>query len=376
MISLYLAILNKGWLRSEMTYYVIPQMLNTKGVDVYWEDPVLSRGHPIDSNRSSIAKRFLETNRQFLLMIDDDVVPMHNPVELVYANRDILGCPTLVRQNARCINWNVYEPGHDDGYMAVDLHRAGSDGDVAPVSIVGTGCILIKRKVLEKLGPRAFTIERDENGITKYGTDFAFCRRAKEAGFKIETTPWRRCEHFKESGLCDVLGYDQMDKLSSENAKYKICWGGMAIQSLDWDFLKTLVTDEKIDSVLEFGSGLSSLLMSEYVEVDSYETDATVSSFLSSKINGNWLNLKFWNGKELSLKRHYDLAFIDGPAGGKNRENAFKLAALHADRIVVHDAGRPHEKLFQKRILRENFKLVSWNGSHQQHCALWERKNL
>jgi hypothetical protein len=350
MRKLYLAILNHGWLRQEMAYAIIPTILKTAEVDVTWENPQLSWGHPIDSNRNAITRRFLATDNDFLLMIDDDVVPRHNPAQLVYADRDVIGCPALVRQYGRCLNWTAYESS-EDGYMAVDLRRAKSDGDLAPVAVVGTGCILIKRCVLEAI--RApFTITRDEYGVTEMGTDFAFCSRVREADFEIWTT---------------------------DNAKYKIPWGGYAIQSIDWDFIKPIVQQPEVETVLEFGSGLSSLLMSEYAFVRTYETDATVADQIKNLCNGNRLDMQIWDGKRIETffipLTGYDLAFIDGPSGGKNRELSFRLAARRANRIIVHDAGRPHERNWQRNILREDFELVATNGAHAQHCALWEKKS-
>jgi hypothetical protein len=378
MTKLYLAILNHGWLRQEMAFAIIPTILKTADVEVTWENPTLSWGHPIDSNRNAITRRFLATDCDFLLMIDDDVVPRHNPAQLVYANRDVIGCPALVRQHGRCLNWSAYEPGAGgEGYMAVDLRRASSDGDLAPVAIVGTGCILIKRRVLEAI-PAPFTITRDEHGVTEMGTDFAFCQRAQAAGFEIWTTPHLRCEHFKEVGLADMTGYDRMDTIGTDNAKYKIPWGGYAIQSIDWDFIKPIVTNAEINTVLEFGAGLSSLLMSEHVSVTSYETDGAVISKIQHLINGNALAIGHWDGRVLPclLTQQYDLAFIDGPAGGENREAAFRLAAQHAERIVVHDAGRPYERNFQRDILRQDFDLIATNGAHAQHCAFWIHKSV
>ena len=188
-MKLYLAILNSGWIRREMTYTVIPWILQTQGVEVVWEDPALSWGHPIHSTRNAITQRFLATDCDFLLMIDDDVVPLHNPAEIVFADRDVVGCPTKVRQANRSCNWNLYQ--HiGGGYLPVDLRRAPSNGDIVEVDIVGSGCIMVKRCVLESI-KAAWTCESDEHGITTYGTDFAFCRRVKEAGFQVWATPWR-----------------------------------------------------------------------------------------------------------------------------------------------------------------------------------------
>ena len=50
-IKVYLAILNNGRIRREVAYNTIPKMKATPGVSVHWENPSLSWGHPIGSNR-------------------------------------------------------------------------------------------------------------------------------------------------------------------------------------------------------------------------------------------------------------------------------------------------------------------------------------
>jgi hypothetical protein len=368
-VKVYLAILNSGWIRREIVYTILPQMLNTKGVEVVFENPHLSWGHPISSNRNAITKRFLATDCDFLLMIDDDIVPLHNPIEMVFADKDIIGCPAKVRQANRACNWNLYQ-WIGDGYMPVDLRRAPSDGDVVQVDIVGSGCVLVKRKVLQSI-KAAWNCEYDEDGVSTYGTDFAFCRRAKENGFEVWTTPWRWCEHIKDNvGLSDFSGYDHMDNINTDNAKWELPWGGMAIQSIDWDYIKPLVIGKK---VLEFGAGLSSLLIGDVAEkLDSYETEQSEIDRIS-KLNPN-LCIHKWDGNSEISEGHYDVAFVDGPAGGVNRERAYRIAAKQADAIIVHDAGRTFEQKWQREILASEFRCVSWNASHQQRCALWVRK--
>ena len=60
--KVYLAILNSGELRSEMTSTVIPAMQKTNGVSLIWEHPDKTWANPISSNRNRIVKRFLETD--------------------------------------------------------------------------------------------------------------------------------------------------------------------------------------------------------------------------------------------------------------------------------------------------------------------------
>lgn len=377
-IKLYLAVLNRGWIRRELVNTLL-EMRDTKGVEITLENLNKTFASPICSNRNLITKRFLATDNDFLMMIDDDVLPLHNPAELVFADKDVIGSPAKVRQKGRNINWVAYVKTIDrEGYVPVDFYSVDDTIDLLSVDIVGTGCILIKRKVLESI-KAPFLTEFDEDGISNYGTDFAFCKRAKKAGFEIYTTPQRVCEHVKEVGLLDMRGYDDCDGRDAIAGKYAIPWGENAITQDDWHFIKNIIKENNVRTVLEFGSGLSSLLMSEIAEVDSFETEEMQKEQILSKTNGNrnMLSVMKWDGKKIDkslLRSGYDMAFIDGPRG--DREDAFKIATELAPKLIVHDAGRRNEQELQRKYLRNKYRLMEKNGWHLQRCHYWERRGI
>jgi hypothetical protein len=394
-VRLYVAILNRGWLRREM-YPILDKMKETQGVDVYVEPFGKSWGNPIFSNRNRICRRFLDKKpkQDYLLMMDNDVIPLHNPAEIVHAKKDIVGSPAKVRQRGRTINWVAYvNHPHVEGYIPVDFENVDSDADLVTVDIIGTGCILIKRRVIENLFKLAngngwdapFTIEVDEWGGSHYGTDFAFCRRAQKAGYKIYTTPHRVCEHVKEIGLLDISSYDSSDGRDMVLGKYAYAWDDYTISQQDWYFLRDIIEKEDVHTVLEFGSGASSLLMSEIAEVHSFETDPAHIKRVQEAADAtpntvNMLSMVKWDGKSLpkGIKPIYDLAFVDGPpgkgVGGPGREHSMKYASKHAKRVIVHDAGRVDEMRWQNKYLKPDFKLMKRSGWHLQRCNYWVKR--
>ena len=384
--KVYLAILNNGYLRREMMSIVFPAMQQTKNVEVIWENPSKTWANPISSNRNKIVKRFLETDCDFLLMIDDDVVPLHNPCELVYADKDIIGSPALVRSSGQVMVWTAYIPHSDGvGYSSVDLNSFDDMFDMLEVAIVGTGCILVKRKVLETL-EAPFHSEFDEDGVQLYGTDFAFCRKATKAGFKVYTTTHRRCEHFKTIGFNEMDAWDKVDYFDRSNVLYDIPWGEYSITQKDWRFIKSHLEEIKPKRILEFGSGLSSLLMSEICEVVSFETDQEWKEKIEAKCTDkNNLTIKLWDGrnfpitdKPLGYLDKFDFCFVDGPKqckrGGIGRETATLIASQVTDHVIVHDAGRSEEEKHQRKFLRSVFKLVKRSGNHITRAHYWNRR--
>ena len=395
--KIYLAILNNGNLRSEMISTVIPAMQRTKNVELLWEHPGKTWANPISSNRNMIVKRFLETDCTHLLMIDDDVVPLHNPCEMVFIDRDVVASPALVRSSGQMLNWTAYIPHSGGrGYSALDLDVVDDMIEVLEVAVVGTGCILVKREVLENID-QPFHSEFGEYGIQIYGTDFAFCRRVTDAGYKVYTMVHRRCEHFKIVGLADITAWDSIDYFDKSNTKYGIHWGDFVVTQRDWKFIQKHIAlgllertaknpERHRPRVLEFGAGLSSLLLSEMCDVISYETSAEHKALIESKITiQNTLDIRLWDGVDsppviLNQTAHekFDLVFVDGPKsrreGGIGRDAAIRIASQVSDHIVIHDAGREEEGGFQREYLRGVFKLVDKSGSHITRCHYWQRR--
>jgi hypothetical protein len=84
-------------------------MKATEGVEVQFFDPSKMWAVPVANNRNQIAKRFLETDDgDFLMMLDDDVVPLSNPAVLAFADKDIIGIPAKCRQQGNVVNWVAY----------------------------------------------------------------------------------------------------------------------------------------------------------------------------------------------------------------------------------------------------------------------------
>lgn len=206
--TIYLAILNDGWIRSELAYGV-HKMIMASDLPFVFEDPQITRGQPASDVRCRIVKRYLHTSCGFLIMIDNDESPFHDLVDIVKANKDVVGCPAITKQNG-ILQWQAYSAYEKEGkgYKSTDLDALVDPPDFLERDAVGSGCIIIKRRVLE--GMKApFVDVFNKDGERVRGYDLNFCRRVKEAGFKIFTTPKKRCEHFKcigLSGFIDTVG--------------------------------------------------------------------------------------------------------------------------------------------------------------------------
>jgi hypothetical protein len=153
----------------------------------------------VSDNRNGIVKRFLASDYDYLLMIDSDNPPIRNPLELVRLDLDIVACPTpMYKEESIMINCFNIHPG--GGYRSMTDTKT----DLFECDRVGTGCILIARRVLEKI-KLPFATWVDEDGNHLEGEDFTFCKKAKDAGFKVWGHWDYLCHHFKTVDLLDIL---------------------------------------------------------------------------------------------------------------------------------------------------------------------------
>lgn len=183
--------------------------------------------------RDSLAKDFLESPCTHLMFIDSDIG--FNPqdiVRMVHADKDVI-CGLYPKKE---INWVQVQDAAINGTSAQELHNytgafvmnavnptdtevRGVLGEPMEISNGGTGFMLIKREVFEKLSetvpeynsdmyfivdterkPRIIkqffntSIDKD-SGNRLLSEDYHFCKIAREAGFRVYAAPWAELSH-------------------------------------------------------------------------------------------------------------------------------------------------------------------------------------
>lgn len=144
--------------------------------------------------RNEIVREAREAQVDYLIMIDDDVVP---PTRLFYLPQHgvhiVSGIVPTWRDNQ--LIWSVYE--------WIDGERYSMEWFVPGLNeahAVGGACLCIRKDVLnnEDLLPLfAFKLNKDGTLATGGGEDIAFSHRAREAGYKILVDPDCVCEHLQ-----------------------------------------------------------------------------------------------------------------------------------------------------------------------------------
>lgn len=164
--------------------------------------------NPYENNLHHIVNDFMAGDYDFWLNIDSDNPPMNNPLDLAELNKDIVGCPTPV--------WHFTDkkkgerPFYENAYKYVPKEDAYAEWPVKEglqkVDAVGTGCILISRKVFENTEMRKAPFQRTyyKDGRVEKGNDISFCERATKQGFEIYAHYDYRCQHFVNLELHEV----------------------------------------------------------------------------------------------------------------------------------------------------------------------------
>lgn len=143
--------------------------------------------------RNVLLKKFLESNSEYLLSIDSDIIiPKDSIKQLIDSNLDI--CSMIIKNHPTLEAYNIMVQilGHPGMYRHV---RVIGEGYV-PVDITGA-VYIIKREVIEK---------GVEYGFHNQGEDIYFCERAKELGYKIFCDTRLKPIHcYSEDGTQDLV---------------------------------------------------------------------------------------------------------------------------------------------------------------------------
>lgn len=206
-MHVHVAVLHEGWIRWELSSMLNRILLGKKPCKVslqyYGPDP---EGRPIDSNRNRIA-RDRPKIADFVLMLDSDVIPPPNVLDLVKLDLDVVGCPSP-----------IWRPPHVviniKPLNGAETVQVGND-EIVEVEVVGGGAYLIASRVLDAL-QIPFAYEYGGDGVRISSEDHVFCQRAREAGFRIWAAMGYLLGHIKSVNLVNIPENQSWETKSSE----------------------------------------------------------------------------------------------------------------------------------------------------------------
>ena len=171
----------------------------------------------IDAARNKLVeKAFEDITCTHLFMVDDDMTFQPDAlIRLVDRNVDIVGCLAFKRVPG-------YAPCVYKKKEGTNDHFALLPGKFQEVDAIGTGGILIRREVFDKIKYPWFETWYSKDGNdTHWGVDFDFCLKAKAAGYKIHVDPEVEMGHIGEAPIITKKTFLQVYNNKEKNASTK-----------------------------------------------------------------------------------------------------------------------------------------------------------
>lgn len=138
----------------------------------YEYDVLFKEGSILHWNRESLAKKAIELGATHLLYLDADMsFDKDAIVRLIKRNKDIIG--------------GAYNLRRLPSVTTVKSDKPLGKGKLVTCDAVGTGFMLVKTDVFKKLSHPWFFWESDDKGEVLTGEDYWFCRKARQAGYKV-----------------------------------------------------------------------------------------------------------------------------------------------------------------------------------------------
>ncbi len=165
---------------------------------------------PVERVRNLLVDLFLDSDCDYLLMVDDDIVPPNNILEMAEYGKDVAAGLCYAINSFSGIFPVAYRKTENGIFRGgYDLIGAGNDAEnkgLLKVELVGSGCIMIHRRVFDKIDKPYFKFSFNED-LTKIeeSEDFDFCNRVLAAGMEIYVDTDRVCGHLKAVDLREVI---------------------------------------------------------------------------------------------------------------------------------------------------------------------------
>ena len=157
-------------------------------------EPIFLTGMPFDHARNEACKSAVKGGFQWLFFLDDDVMPPPDTIaRLIAHGKDVVS--GLYFRRAEPIQPVMLRDGKPKPTFILDYQP----GQLVEADLVGAGCLLIHRRVLEALQKNWFEwkLGRDDEipEEERASEDFVFARKAKRAGFGVYVDTSVQCLH-------------------------------------------------------------------------------------------------------------------------------------------------------------------------------------
>ena len=166
-----------GWLNPELVTFLMALAREKNEVVISLNTDTT----PVERARNFSARQALELGADWLLMLDNDIMPQANILRVLDGagpDQHIILLPY----------WGVLDGIPAIHVMGENAVRVVPHSGFQEIRAGGTGAIFIQRRVLETLRKPHFSMRLSDDGLKVImGEDFDFCEKARKRGFRIWT---------------------------------------------------------------------------------------------------------------------------------------------------------------------------------------------
>ena len=169
------------------TVFSLANMIAHSKLDYFITIP--TEGFNTAENRNFTVGKAFQNNCTHILFSDDDMAYEPDSLEKLLAyDKDIIGGLYNIRRlpSTFVIEYGETIKSDEEAKLAVEPFECKA---------IGTGFMLVKTDVFKKLTSPFFGYKWNENGSVKMSTDWFFCEKAREAGYKIWCNPTLKISH-------------------------------------------------------------------------------------------------------------------------------------------------------------------------------------
>lgn len=210
-IKVFMAIPTTGTIVDSQTYALRKLEKKYGGrIELIWPEHCIRRVFH-DYARNEMVEEFLKTDAEILWFLDSDVVPPTDIFEMVLKKDEweCAGAPyPIFMTPAGCdkpeVVFTAYKGREGRGLACADVPQSGTEY----IDGVATGCMFIKRHVLEKMVKPyfEFSYDKESRQMTR-GEDLSFCMKVNDLGYKFYVDYSMVCNHHKTVGLLEINDY-------------------------------------------------------------------------------------------------------------------------------------------------------------------------
>lgn len=154
-----------------------------------WDDFAASKGTYLPKARNYIHNAFLDSNKEYLMMLDSDVLFPPNIADRLMAHKLPIVGGWYKDKNAADHHPTVYDfVKEDEDGLCHWKHRTHADDGLEAVDGMGAGCWLMSRGVAEKLG-------RDPYDMNTGGEDLVLSRKLMKLDIPLYVDWSVNCAH-------------------------------------------------------------------------------------------------------------------------------------------------------------------------------------